>query len=280
MTAQVDRPLVVRTTWPYFANSVLAAVVGIVLARWVEQLGVAITGAFLGRDAVFNHVVTNLGPGGSDLALLGGTVAVLVLAVSLTVLFPAAIDRGAGKLVMLWTALHAFRIVFVDLALLPASKGTLATALAGITFPAGLDIVLGAAGVLGLVLVSIAAAGAFLGFARHRTEVATSAERLRFVASIAVIPGVVAPLLSVAFFLPAGDTGILTTLPFVGLFTLITLAAAPSTHQFRPPALVEERGLSIGLVIVVLFLFALKLLVQPGVPIPPWDERLNFTFRA
>ncbi len=108
---------------------------------------------------------------------------------------------------------------------------------------------------------------------------ATASERLRFIASIAVVPGIVSPLLAVAFFVPAGETGILTTLPFVGMFTLITLAAAPATHHFRPPQLVEERGLSIGLIVVVAAAFLLKLLLQPGVPIPPWDENLNFTFR-
>ena len=277
----VDHPIVVRTAWPYFANSVLAAVVGVVLARWIEQFGIAVTGALFGRDAAINHVVAELGPGDSDLILLGGSVTLVVVAVVLVMLFPSAVDRGAGKLVLLWTALHSFRIVFVDMAMLPVSdEGTLARAIAGIDLPAGLDIVLAAAGVMGMVLVSVAAAAAFLGFARHRTEVATPAERLRFVASIALVPGIIAPLLAVAFFAPAGETGILTTLPFVGMFTLITLAAAPATHHFQPPRLVEERGLSVGLLIVVAGLFLCKLLLQPGVPIPPWDENLDFTFRT
>ncbi len=276
-----ERPIVVRTAWPYFANSVLAALVGVVLARWIEQLGIAISGAAFGRDVVLDHVVADLGPGESELVLLGGHVALLLVAVVLVMLFPSAVDRGAGKLVMLWTALHSFRIVFVDMALLPiADDGTLSVSLSGINLPAGLDIVLAAAGVVGMVLVSIAAAAAFLGFARHRTEVASPSERVRFVASIALVPGIISPLLAVAFFVPAGDSGILATLPFVGMFTLVTLAAAPATHHFRPPQLVEERGLSIGLLIVVAVLFLFKLLLQPGVPIPPWDENLDFKFRA
>lgn len=280
MTTQTERPIVVRTAWPYFANSALAALLGLVLARWIEQFGIAVAGSIFGRDAVLDHVVADLGAGESELVLLGGPVAVLVVAIALTLMFPSAVDRGVGKLVMLWTALHCFRIVFVDMALLASSgEGTIARALSDYTLPAGLDIVLAAAGAVGMLLVSIAAAGAFLGFARHKSEVATAGERLRFVASIAVVPAIVSPLLAVAFFVPAGETGILTTLPFVGMFTLITLAAAPATHQFRPPQLVEERGLSIGLIIVVAAAFLVKLLLQPGVPIPPWDENLNFTFR-
>lgn len=277
-----ERRTVIRTSWGFFANSILAAALAVVFARLIEQLGVAIAGAFLGMEPVFTHVVTQLQGSGTEVAAIGGTVASLVGGISFLLLYPGAKDRSSGKLMVLWLTLFCFRNGFVDLAALALDdESRLAAALATFDLPAGIDIVLAATGGVGLLLIALAAAPAFLGFNRHWTEVATPQERLRYVATIALFPAIVGPLLAVPFFVPDLGTGYVASLPFIGAFIIITLLAAPGTKHILGPEVVEERGLSVGLVLILAITFlALRWMIGSGIPIPPWGENLEWRFRA
>lgn len=279
-TVEAAPRVVVRTLPGFFANSVLAATLAVVFSRLLDQLGVAILGAFLGREPVFTNVTTELTAPGSDAAYLGGALASLVAGTSFLLLYPGARDRSSGKLMVLWMALFSFRNAFADMALVPLSdRSQLGRALSAFTLPAGIDLVLAVAGVAGLILVALAAAPAFLGFNRHLSEVYTARERVRYVATIAVLPGIVAPLLAVLFFVPDAS-GYLPTLPLAGLFTVVTLLAAPGTKRVSAPKVVEERTISWALVAVtVATLLLVHVLFQPGVPVPPWNEDLSFRFR-
>lgn len=282
--AEERQRTVIRTAWGFFANSILAAALGVVFSRVVEQLGIAVWGALAGRDPVLTNVVTSFraeGPGTSDLAYLGGPVAAILAGVFFLLLYPSAKDRSVGKLTVLWTILFSFRTGFLDIATMPFSEeSNTARALSSIDLPDGLDVIIATAGILGLILIALAAAPAFLGFSRHLSEVNTPRERFRYVASIAMVPAIVGPLLAVPFFVPDQGTGFLAGLPLYGLFIVVTLLAAPQTKHFLAPQLAEERTLSWGLVVgfFIVFLVA-RFVLEPGLLIPPWDEGYQWSFR-
>lgn len=280
MTVEAAPRTVIRTSPGFFVNSLIAATLAVVFSRLIEQLGIAIGGAFLGREPVFTNVTTELGAAGSDTVYLGATIASLVSGISFLLLYPGAKDRSAGKLMVLWMTLFSFRNAFVDMAFVPLSERSfLGRALGAFELPPGIDLVVAVAGVAGIILVALAAAPAFLGFNRHLSEVYTAKDRLRYVATIAVVPGVVAPLLAVLFFVPDGS-GYLAGLPLAGIFTVVTLLAAPGTKRVSAPKVIEERMVSWGLVgTAVAVLVLVHILFQPGVPIPPWNEDLSFRFR-
>jgi hypothetical protein len=270
----------IRTSWAFIANSVVGAILGLTSAFLAYHLGLGVGGWIAGRDPELLNTGTVFRAEGSDLGYLGGVVGALVLAVLLLSLYPQSRDRSAGRLVMLWSILFAFVAAFADLIRAysdPASP--VALALAELQLPGGLDAVLAVAGVLGLVLVAVSAAAAFLGFARHQSEVANRTERMRFVGRLALVPGVVGPLLATPLFIGEGDERILPVLPFVGLFTVVTVLAASGSVSFRPPAVVEERGFSWGLLVALaLALVVFRVVLPSGIPIPPWDENLRFDF--
>lgn len=270
----------IRTSWAFIANSVVGAVLGLASAFLAYHLGLGVGGWIAGRDPELLNTGTVFRADGSDLGYLGGVAGALVLAVLLLSLYPQSRDRSAGRLVMLWAILFSFVAAFADLIRAytdPASP--VALALAELQLPGGLDAVLAVAGVLGLVLVAVSAAAAFLGFARHQSEVSNRTERMRFVGRLGLVPGVVGPLLATPLFIGEGDERILPVLPFVGLFTVVTVLAASGSVSFRPPAVVEERGFSWGLIVAaVLALLVFRVVLASGLPIPPWDENLRFDF--
>lgn len=274
--------MVIRTNWGFFVNSIIAAAIGVVVARLIEQAGVAIAGLIDGRDPVFTTVVTELRTDGSDLVFLGGTVASLVVGGIMLTMYPNALDRSVGKLQMLWVILFTLRNGFFDLATTAyLTDSPVAMALGTFDAPAALDVVLSVTGALGLILVAVAAAPAFLGFSRHRSEIHTGVERIRYVATLALLPALAGPLIAVAFFIPDRDTGFIASLPFMGLFLVITTIAARWTTEVREPKLVQERSLSIALVLAALILFSvLRFIIEPGLAIPPWDDSLNWRPRA
>lgn len=279
-TQTAPRTVAIRTSWTFIANSVVAAAIGLALAFLGYHFSMAVGGWIAGRDPELFNTGTVFRAGGSDLAYLGGAAGALVVAGVLLSLYPGSRDRSGGRLVMLWTILFSFEAALLDLVRVAFDDSSpLALALAEVDLPEGLDLVLAVAGALGLVLVAMSAAPAFLGFARHRSEVATRAERLRFTARMALLPGIVGPLLTTPLFLGEGSDSILPYVPFLGLFTVLTVLAAAGSVTFRPPDIVEERGLSFGLLAsAVLLLAVYVLLLRQGIPIPPWDESLQFTF--
>lgn len=278
------RSTVIRTAWGFFANSIIAAALGVVFARVIEQFGIAVWGAIADREPVLTNVVTYFradGAAPSDIAYLGGPVAAIAAGVFFLMIYPGAKDRGVGKLTVLWTTLFCFRTGFMDVLTVPFSKDSnTARALETIDLPDGLDVIIATAGGLGLILIAMAAAPAFLGFSRHLSEVNTASERFRYVASIAMVPAIVGPLLAVPFFVPDQGTGFLASLPLYGLFVVITLLAAPQTKHFLAPQLAEERRLSWGLVVGFFIVFLVtRYGLEPGLVIPPWDELFQWTFR-
>jgi hypothetical protein len=276
-----QRRFVIRTSWGFFANSILAAALAVVFARVIEQFGVAVWAAIAGREPVLRHVVTEFGQPGSDVVLLGGTIASLAAGVFFLLIYPGSKDRSAGRLTVLWLILFAFRNAFVDLITIPFTDSSpVEIALVEWGAPAGIDIVLAAAGALGLLLVALAAAPAFLNFNRHRSEVERPIQRVRYIAQIAVLPAIVGPLLAVPFFIPDLDTGYIRSLPLLGLFSLLILFAAPGTRQISVPEVVEERTLSWGLVVAVFVVFlAMQYGLEDGIPIPPWNDDFSWRLR-
>jgi hypothetical protein len=275
---------VIRTAWGFFANSIVAAALGVVFARMIEQFGIAVWGAIVGRDPVLTRVVTYFqtdGAPSTDLAYLGGPVAAIAGGIFFLLIYPGAKDRSVGKLTVLWTILFLFRTGFVDVAMVPFSDDSnTARALATVDLPDGLDVIIATAGVLGLILIALAAAPAFLGFSRHLSEVNTPRERFRYVASIAMVPAIVGPLLAVPFFVPDPGSEFVGGLPIYGLFIVVTLLAAPQTKHFLAPQLAEERTLSWGLVVGFFIVFLVtRFVLEPGLVIPPWDETFQWSFR-
>ncbi len=281
IAAEERRRTVIRTSWGFFANSIIAAGLAVVFARVIEQFGLAIGGVIAGRDPVLTNIVTEFRADGSDLAWLGAPIGSLVFGSFFLMLYPGAKDRSVGKLLMLWTILFCFRNGFLDLATMTLSETSYtAMAVTDVALPAGVDIVIAVAGAVGLLLIAIGAAPAFLGFNRHLSEVDAPSERLRFVSSIAMVPALVGPLLAVPFLFPDQGTGYLSAIPLIGVFVVITVLAAPGTKHFLAPQLAEERVLSFGLVVgfITVFLFA-RFVLEPGILIPPWDESFDWHFR-
>lgn len=282
MSTQVTerRAMVIRTSWGFLGNSLMAAVTAIVLTRILEQFGMALAGVIFQRDPVLTNVITEFRAPGNDLAYLGGVVTALIAGIGFLILFPDAKDRSAGKLTVLWMSLFSFRIAFYAMIEYRfADDSDIGRALAQYDLPGGIDTILAAAGVVGMLLVALAAAPAFLGFNRHRSEVSSKRERVRFVASIALVPALVAPLLAVPFFLPDSGTGYLASLPLIGLFAVVTTLAASNTVNISIPLAIEERNFSIGLAVSVVVVFVLARFLAPGLLIPPWDDALNMTLR-
>ncbi len=282
MSTSVEHsPSVIRTAPSFFANSLLAAAIGVALARIAEQSSVAVVAAFADRDPVLTNSGAVLRNPGSDLVLLAGPVASLVVGFSLLLLYPGSKDRSSGRLVMLWTMLFSFRNACVALALGAVdATSPVGRAFARWSIPEGIDLALAIVGALALILIAVGAAPAFLSFSRHRSEVSTPRERLRFASSMALIPGLAGPLLAVPMFLPDAGTGFVTSLPLAGAFIVITVLVAAGTKSFKPPEVIEERSLSVGLVATFVgVVLAVRFGLGPGVPIPPWNESLDLTWR-
>jgi hypothetical protein len=257
--------------WTLAANSTLAAALAVVVAFLVDSLGRLILGTLMDRAPVLYHNRVEFTVPGDDLALAGGAVAVIIAGVVFLSIYPASRAHDASRLAVLWLILHCFRQGFVQLALTPInSNSDLARALVTLNLPPGLDLVIGVAGGIGLLLVSLAAAPAFLSYAAHRSDIATPAKRVAFVARVALLPAVVGGLLAVPFLLPDPGNGLVQSLPLVGLFTVATLLAAPGTKNVEGPMYREERPLSWGLLAtVVVFFLVFQFALSRGIPIPP-----------
>ena len=279
MTASVDEVRRRSTAWPLLANSVLASTFGVVVGVLVDSLGRLILGVISDRNPVIYHNrVEYLAPG-NDVALAGGALAALLAGGFFLALYPGSRAHDSSRLAVLWLVLHCFRQGFVQLAVTPFDPDSdLAVALASLNLPSGLDVVIGAAGGLGLLLVSMAAAPAFLAFAPTRQEIDTGGRRMAFIARIAVLPGVAGALLAVAFFIPDGGVGLIEELPLYGLFTFATLLAAPGTRSTEIRSDGDSQRFSWGLLgtLIVAFLI-FRFALSRGISVPPDPESFFFT---
>lgn len=260
-----------RTSNGFVLTSAFASAVGVVVAVLIYHLGLAIAGAIADRAPVLYHNEVTFRAAGSDLAFGGGTALSLIAGAVFLTLYPASRRYDAARLTVLWIVLHCFRQGFTPLAGLPFSEDSnLSSAFDTFDLPAGLELVVSAAGIVGLLSVALASAPAFLAYAHHQSLISTPAARARFTAKVALIPGVVGPLLAVPVFLPDGGTGLVPSLPFLGLFTVATVLAALGTRTVRIGDQREALGWSwLPLAWLVFFALASQLLLRRGLLIPP-----------
>jgi len=274
VTVSVEEVRRRSTGWPLLANSVLASTFGVVVGLLVDSIGRLIAGIILDRDPVLYHNRVEFLAPGNDLALAGGALAALLAGAFFLALYPGSKAHDASRLAVLWLILHCFRQGFVPLALTPVNPDSdIALALASLNLPSGLDVVIGAAGGLGLLLVSLAAAPAFLAFAPSRHDIDTAGRRVAFTAKIALLPSVAGALLAVAFLMPDAGTGLIEELPLYGLFTIATLLAAPGTRSVEVRSDGNSQRLAWGLLATVIVTFLIfRFALSRGIPVPPDPE--------
>ena len=150
---------------PLLINSALASTVGIVIAVLADSLGRLAVGWFLDREPVLYHDRVLFTAGDNPLALAGGALAALIAGTAFLAVYPGSRRHDPSRLAVLWLILHCFRQGFVPLALAGVdAESDVALALTSLDLPAGINVVVGVAGAIGLLLVSLAAAPAFPGF--------------------------------------------------------------------------------------------------------------------
>jgi hypothetical protein len=263
-------PAVSRVGPPLIVASTMASALGILIAQFLDDLGDGILALILGGDAVlYNNRIEF--SGATDLAWAGGFLLCLIVGLFALFIYPTQRGHSVSRLVLLWTLLHVLRQALSQAVVLPFSEGSQsALAYNTLDVPAGLDMVIAAGGGVGLLLVALSAASAFLAYTPHRRHVSTPRKRLVFALWFVLIPAVVSAFLAIPFFLPDSQGLVLPGLPLVAVMFLATLAAAPGTTTVIGPE--DERttpwpwGL-IGFLLVVLIFFLGVL--QGGVSVDP-----------
>jgi hypothetical protein len=257
-------------------TSAVASTLGIVIAQTLDNLGDGILAEILGGDAVlYNNRVEFTGA--SNLAFGGGFVLCLLVGVFLLFIYPTQSGHGAPRLVMLWVLLHVLRQALTQAVMLPINDDS-QLALAYNTFeapPAGLDVVIAAGGGVGLLLIALSAASAFLAFTPHRRYLTTGSKRLLFAFWIALIPAVASAFAAIPYFLPDSDGLVLPSLPLVAVMFVATLAAAPGTTTVVGPEEERTTPWPWGLVVFMLLLLIFFLgVLQGGVSLDPrlWGD--------
>ncbi len=239
-------------------SSVLASTLGIVIAQFLDDLGDGLLAMILGGQAVLYNNRVEI-TGADDLAWAGGFVLCLLVGFLALFAYPTARGHGVPRLVLLWMVLHVLRQALTQAIVLPFDDDS-QLALAYGTFestPPGLDVVIGAAGGVGLLLIALTAASAFLAFAPHRSLLSNARRRTTSALWIALVPAVAAAFLAIPFFLPAGESPVIQSLPLTAVMFLATLAAAPGTTTVQGPE--DERdilwpwGLAVTMVAVLVF---------------------------
>lgn len=250
--------------------STLASTLGIVIAQFLDDLGDGILALILGGEAVvYNNRIEFTGAG--DLAWGGGFALCLIVGLFALFVYPTQRGRGVSRLVLLWMLLHVLRQALTQAVVLPFSDDSqLALAYNTFEVPGGLDMVIAAGGAVGLLLIALSAAAAFLAFTPHRRHVSTARKRLVFALWIALIPAVVSAFVAIPFFLPDSEGLVLAGLPLVAVMFLATLAAAPGTTTVTGPEDEQAMPWPWGLIafLLVLLVFSLGVL-QGGVSLDP-----------
>jgi hypothetical protein len=255
---------------PLVLASALASTFGIVAAQFVDNLGDGLLAEILGGDAVvFNNRAEFTGA--TDLAWGGGFVLCLIVGFIALFAYPTQKGHGVPRLILLWLVVHMLRQAMTQAIMLPFdSDGELALAYATLDAPPGLDVVIAAGGGVGLLLVALSAASAFLAFTPHRRLVSNGRKRLTFALWIALVPAVAAVFLSIPYFLPDSESLVIPGLPLTAVMFLATLAAAPGTTTVTGPE--DERvtpwpiGLAVFMAVVLVFFLAV---LQGGVSVDP-----------
>jgi hypothetical protein len=222
-----------------------------------------------GQGVLFNNRVEFTGA--DDLAWGGGFVLCLVVGLFALFVYPTQRGHGVPRLVLLWTLLHVLRQALTQAVVLPFSdESQLARAYVTFDVPAGLDMVIAAGGAVGLLLIALSAASAFLAYTPHRRHVSTARKRLVFALWIALIPAVVSGFVAIPFFLPDSEGLVLAGLPLVAIMFLATVAAAPGTTTVVGPEDERVMGWPWGLIGFLLVLLVVFLgVLEGGVSIDP-----------
>lgn len=259
-----------RIGTPLIVASALASTFGIVVAQFVDDLGDGLLAEFLGGDAIlYNNRVEFTGA--TDLAWGGGFVLCLVIGLFALFIYPTQRGHGVPRLVLLWMLLHVLRQALTQAAMLPFTDDSqLALAYDALDVPPGLDVVIAAGGGLGLLLIALAAASAFLAFTPNRRLVSTPRRRTILAMWIALIPAVASAFAAIPYFLPDSQGLVLPGLPLAALIFLATLAAAPGTTSVTGPE--DERHITWpwGFIVFMSLLLIIFLgVLQGGVSIDP-----------
>lgn len=249
----------------------MGSTLGIVIAQFLDDLGDGVLALILGGSdgVMFNNRVEFAGAG--DLAWAGGFALCLIVGLFALFVYPTQRGHGVSRLVLLWMLLHVLRQALAQAIVLPFSdESQLALAYDTFDAPAGLDMVIAAGGAIGLLLIALSAASAFLAYTPHRRGTSTTRKRLAFVLWIALIPAVASAFLAVPYFLPDSQGLVLPGLPLVAVMFLFTLAAAPGTNTVIGPEDERRMPWPWGLIgfLLILLVFYLAVL-QGGVSIDP-----------
>lgn len=276
MTREVTAPestateAIRRIGLPLVVASVLGSTLGIVIAQFVDDLGDGILAVILGGNAVlFNNRV--LITGATDVAWAGGFLLCLIVGFLALFSYPTARGHGVARLTLLWMVLHLLRQAFIQAALLPLdTTSDLALAYQTLDAPPGLDVVVAAGGAVGLLLIALSAASAFLAFAPHHNLISNGRKRFTFAIWIALVPAVAAVFIAIPFFVPDAGSGVVPSLPLTAVIFLATVAAAPGTTTVYGPEDQRETGWpwGLGLTLVLILLFQLFVL-RGGVSVDP-----------
>lgn len=250
--------------------SALASTLGIVLAQFLDDLGDGLVAQFFGGEAVlYNNRVEFSGV--SDIAWGGGFVLCLIVGLFALFVYPTQRGYTVPRLVLLWTVLQVLRQALTQAILLPFSDDSqLSLAYATLDAPPGLEYVIAAGGAVGLLLIALAAASAFLAYTPHRSLVNNGRRRLIFALWIALIPAVASAFAAIPYFLPDSQGLVLPGLPLTAVMFLATLAAAPGTTTVVGPEDARTTTWPWGLIVfdLVLLIFFLAVL-QGGVSLDP-----------
>ena len=253
-------------------GSALGSTLGIVIAQFLDDLGDGILALILGADVSVLYNNRAEFSGVSDLAWAGGFVLCLVVGFIMLFSYPTARGHGVARLTLLWTVLHILRQAFFQAAVLPFDpENQLALAYEEIDAIAGLDLVIAAAGGVGLLLIALSAASAFLVFTPHRKLISTGRKRFTFALWIALIPAVASAFLAIPYFLPVSSE-VVRSLPWTAVIFIATLAAAPGTTTVQGPE--DHRvtpwpfGLMTTLVVILIFHLAV---LKGGVAVNPLE---------
>jgi hypothetical protein len=269
--ASTEAPSAISRIGPALVvSSTLASTLGILIAQFLDDLGDGLLAEILGGSAViYNNRVEF--SGATDLAWGGGFALCLLIGLFALFIYPTQRGHGLSRLVLLWMLLHVLRQALTQAVILPFNdESQLALAYATFDAPPGLDMVIAAGGGVGLLLIALAAAAAFLAFTPHRRLVSNARRRVTLALWIALIPAVTSAFLAIPFFLPDSQGAVLPGLPLVAVMFLATLAAAPGTTNVVGPE--DERqmpwpwGLGIFLLVVLIFYLAV---FQGGVSVDP-----------
>ena len=253
---EAPRP-VIRIGRPLVIAAVLGSTLGIVIAQFLDDFGDGLLAEILGGDAVLYNNRIEI-TGATDVVWAGGFLLCLIVGFIALFAYPTQRGHGIPRLTFLWMVLHVLRQAMGQAIMLPFDGDSqLAIAYATLDAPPGLDVVIAAGGGVGLLLIALAAASAFLAFTPHRRMVSNARRRLTFALWIALIPAAASVFLAIPYFVPDTESLVIRSLPLTAVMFLATLAAAPGTTTVQGPE--DERvtpwpyGLGVTLIVILVF---------------------------